>query len=52
MPEIKNIFTAVKMNKSLDERGIPKNEYRHAENIQVNSTDGADIVIWEAWILR
>ena len=43
MPEIKNIFTAGKMNKSLDERGIPKNEYRHAENIQVNSTDGADI---------
>ena len=43
MPEIKNIFTAGRMNKSLDERGIPKNEYRHAENIQVNSTDGADI---------
>ena len=43
MPEIKNNFTGGKMNKDLDERLIPNGQYRHAENIQVSTSDGSDI---------
>ena len=42
MPEIKHNFTAGKMNKDLDERLVPNGEYRHAENIQVRTTDNSD----------
>ena len=41
MPEIKNTFTGGKMNKDLDERLVPKGEYRDALNVQVRTTDGA-----------
>ena len=43
MPEIKNLFTSGKMNKDLDERLIPNNQYRDALNIQVANSEGADV---------
>ncbi len=43
MPEIKNQFTAGKMNKDLDERLIPKGEYRHAMNVQVSTSEGSEV---------
>ena len=43
MPEIKNTFTSGKMNKDLDERLVPKNEYRDALNIDIATTEGSDI---------
>ena len=42
MPEIKNQFTGGKMNKDLDERLVPKGEYRDAMNIQVATSDGSE----------
>ena len=38
-----NTFTGGKMNKGLDERIIPKGEYRDALNIEVNNSNGAGI---------
>jgi len=43
MPEIKHNFTKGKMNKDLDERLIPNGEYRDAMNIQVSTSEGADV---------
>ena len=43
MPEIKNTFTRGKMNKDLDERIIPNGEYRHAENVQVSTSEESDV---------
>ena len=43
MPEIKNIFTSGKMNKDLDERLVPKREYREATNIDIVTSEGSDI---------
>ena len=43
MPEIKNTFLAGKMNKDLDERLVPKGEYRDALNMQVSKSDGSDV---------
>lgn len=43
MPEIKNTFLGGKMNKDLDERLIPKNEYRDALNIEVSTSQGDDV---------
>ena len=43
MPEIKQNFSAGKMNKDLDERLLPKGEYRHAENIQVSTSEDSDV---------
>tara|TARA_R100000388_G_scaffold89337_2_gene70057 strand:+ start:27 stop:6020 length:5994 start_codon:yes stop_codon:yes gene_type:complete len=40
MPEIKNTFTAGRMNKDLDERLVPNGQYRDAMNVQVRTTDG------------
>ena len=40
MPEIKHSFQGGKMNKDLDERLVPNGEYRHAENVQVRTSDG------------
>ena len=39
MSELKRTFTGGKMNKDLDERFVPKNQYRHATNIQVRQSD-------------
>ena len=43
MPEIKNQFTGGKMNKDVDERLVPKGEYRNAMNIQVSTSEGSDV---------
>ena len=43
MPEIKNTFAQGKMNKDLDERIIPNGQYRDALNIQISTSDGADV---------
>ena len=43
MAEIKQNFSAGKMNKDLDERLLPKGEYRHAENIQVSTSEESDV---------
>ena len=43
MPEIKHVFTSGRMNKDLDERAIPENEYRDALNVQVSTSDGGDV---------
>ena len=43
MPEIKHQFTGGKMNKDLDERLVPKGEYRHADNIQVSTSEGSNV---------
>jgi len=47
MPQIKNTFTAGKMNKDLDERLVPNNEYRNALNIQVSNSDGSNVGVIE-----
>ena len=43
MPELKNSFVKGRMNLDLDERLIPKGEYREATNIQVSTSEGSDI---------
>ena len=43
MPEIKNNFTQGKMNKDLDERIIPKGQYRDALNIEISTSEGSDV---------
>ncbi len=43
MPEIKNTFTSGKMNKDLDERLVPKNEYLEALNVDVSSTEDSEV---------
>ena len=43
MPEIKNSFTAGKMNKDLDERLVPIGEYKHAMNVQVSTSEDSNV---------
>ena len=43
MPEIKHQFTGGKMNKDVDERLVPKGEYRHAMNIQVSTSESSNV---------
>ena len=43
MPEIKNTFLKGRMNKDLDERIIPKGEYRDALNINISTSEEADV---------
>ena len=43
MPEIKNTFVQGKMNKDLDERLLPNGQYRDAMNIQVATSEGANV---------
>ena len=43
MPEIKNNFTQGKMNQDLDERVIPKGQYREALNIEISTSEGSDV---------
>ena len=43
MPEINNNFIKGRMNKDLDERLVPKGEYRDAMNVQVTSSDDTDV---------
>ena len=42
MPEIKQNFIRGRMNKDLDERLIPKGEYREAQNIHISESEGSD----------
>ena len=43
MPEIKSTFNQGKMNQDLDERLIPKGQYREALNIQVSTSEESDV---------
>ena len=43
MPEIKHNFTGGKMNKDVDERLVPKGQYRDAMNIQVSTSEGSNV---------
>ena len=43
MPEIKNNFTGGKMNKDLDERLMPKGQYRDAMNVEVSTSEGSSV---------
>lgn len=43
MAEIKNNFTGGKMNKDIDDRLIPKNEYRNAINLQISKSENSDV---------
>jgi len=43
MPEIKNIFSAGRMNQDYDSRLIPKGEYPSATNIKVSKSSGSDV---------
>jgi hypothetical protein len=40
MPQIKQNFSGAKMNKDLDERIVPKGQYRDALNIKISTSDG------------
>jgi hypothetical protein len=42
MPKFSNVFSRGRMNKTADERLIPKGEYVNALNIRVNSTEGSE----------
>jgi len=42
MIEIKNNFLGSKMNKDIDDRLLPKNQYRHAVNLEINRSEGSD----------
>ena len=48
MPEVKNSFLSSKMNKDLDDRLIPSNEYRDALNISVGKSEDKDVGALEA----
>ena len=43
MAEMKNNFLQSKMNKDLDDRILPKGQYRDARNININKSEGADV---------
>ena len=43
MAEVKNDFLKSKMNKDLDDRLVPKGEYRHAQNISIAKSEGNDV---------
>ena len=43
MAEVKNSFLASKMNKDLDDRLIPSNEYKDALNVSVSNSENSDV---------
>ena len=43
MPEIKKVFVRGKMNQDLDERLVPKGEYREAQNILITNSEDSDV---------
>ena len=43
MPEIKHTFSGGKMNKDLDERIVPKDQYVDAMNIQVSTSEDSEV---------
>lgn len=43
MAETKNNFTGARMNKDIDDRLIPENEYRNAINLQISKSENSDV---------
>jgi len=43
MAKMKNNFLQSKMNKDLDDRIVPKGQYRDAQNININKSEGDDV---------
>jgi len=43
MAESKNMFLQSRMNKDIDERILPNGEYRDAQNISINRSEGSDV---------
>lgn len=43
MAETRNMFLQARMNKDVDERIIPNGEYRDAQNISINRSEGSDV---------
>ena len=43
MAKVTNNFLKGKMNKDLDERLVPKGEYREAQNILITQSEGSDV---------
>jgi len=43
MPKLTRNFLKGRMNKDLDERLVPKGEYRDAQNIQISTSEGSDV---------
>ena len=43
MPQLKNIFIKGKMNQDLDERLVPKGEYREGQNILITNSEDSDV---------
>ena len=43
MAETKNNFTGGRMNKDIDDRLIPENEYRNAINLQISKSENSDV---------
>ena len=43
MAKVANNFLKGKMNKDLDERLVPKGEYREAQNILITQSEGSDV---------
>jgi hypothetical protein len=48
MAEVKNSFLSSKMNKDLDDRLIPSNEYRDALNISVGKAEASDVGVLQS----
>ena len=43
MAESRNMFLQSRMNKDVDERILPNGEYRDAQNISINRSEGSDV---------
>jgi hypothetical protein len=43
MPELKHTFQGGKMEKDIDERIVPRGQYREALNISVSTSEGSDV---------
>ena len=48
MAEVKNSFLSSKMNKDLDDRLIPSNEYRDALNVSVGKSEKSDVGVLQS----
>ena len=43
MAELKRNFSQAKMNKDMDERVLSPGQYRDAKNVQISTSDGANV---------
>lgn len=48
MAEVKNSFLSSKMNKDLDDRLVPNNQYRDALNVLVGKSEGSDVGVLQS----